>query len=45
MSKFIKKHKHEIGTSPDELLFYDKQKINKILPCLIDFVPITEVLK
>ncbi len=37
MSRFIKKHKHEIGVSPDDLLFFGKQKINKILLRVIDF--------
>jgi magnesium transporter len=37
MSKFIKKHKHEIGVSPDELLFIGKKKIDNILLRVIDF--------
>jgi len=37
MSKFIKKHKYEIGISPDELLFIGNKKIDNILLRLIDF--------
>ncbi len=37
MSKFIKKHKHEIGVSPDELLFIGKKKIDNVLLRIIDF--------
>lgn len=37
MSRFIKKHKHEIGVSPDELLFIGKKKIDNVLLRIIDF--------
>lgn len=37
MSRFIHKHKHEIGISPDELLFIGKKKIDNILLRVIDF--------
>ncbi|MBI9030548.1 magnesium/cobalt transporter CorA [bacterium] len=37
MSHFIRKHKHEIGLSPDELLFIGKKKLDKVLLRVIDF--------
>ena len=37
MARFIKKHKHEIGISPDELIFRGEQKIDQVLLRIIDF--------
>ena len=37
MSRFIKKHKHEIGVSPDDLLFRGEKKIDEVLLRIIDF--------
>ncbi|MFC1566065.1 magnesium/cobalt transporter CorA [Candidatus Neomarinimicrobiota bacterium] len=37
MSRFIKKHKKEIGVSPDELLFRGEKKIDEVLLRIIDF--------
>ena len=37
MARFIKKHKKEIGISPDELLFRGDQKIENVLMRIIDF--------
>ncbi|WP_372751040.1 magnesium/cobalt transporter CorA [Labilibaculum sp.] len=37
MARFIKKSKHEIGISPDDLLFRGEQKIDKVLLRVIDF--------
>lgn len=37
MSHFIRKHKHQIGLSPDELLFIGKKKIDNVLLRIIDF--------
>ena len=37
MSRFIKKEKQEIGTSPDELLFRGKQKVENVSLRIIDF--------
>lgn len=37
MSKFINKPKHEIGISPDALLFLGKKKIDEVLLRVIDF--------
>lgn len=37
MARFIKKQKHEIGLSPDELLFRGEQKIDQIALRIIDF--------
>lgn len=37
MSKFINKHKREIGIAPDELIFIGKQKIDQVLLRVIDF--------
>ena len=30
MARFVKKQKHEIGLSPDELLFRGKQKVDEV---------------
>ncbi|MBU0474072.1 MAG: magnesium/cobalt transporter CorA [Bacteroidetes bacterium] len=37
MARFIKKHKKEIGISPDELWFRGEQKIENVLMRIIDF--------
>ncbi|MFC2094673.1 magnesium/cobalt transporter CorA [Bacteroidota bacterium] len=37
MARFLKKHKKEIGISPDELMFRGEQKINEVLLGVIDF--------
>ncbi|SHJ06634.1 magnesium transporter [Arenibacter nanhaiticus] len=37
MARFIKKHKQEIGLSPDALYFRGKKKIDKVLLRVIDF--------
>lgn len=37
MPRFIKKKKHEIGLSPDDLLFRGKKKINEVFLRIIDF--------
>jgi magnesium transporter len=37
MARFIKKSKHEIGISPDELFFRGEQKMDKVLLTIIDF--------
>lgn len=37
MTRFVKKHKKEIGISPDELWFRGEQKIETVLLRLIDF--------
>lgn len=37
MARFIKKHKQEIGISPDELLFRGERKIEEVVLRVIDF--------
>jgi magnesium transporter len=37
MARFLKKHKREIGSSPDELKFHGEQKIDNVLLRVIDF--------
>jgi len=37
VGRFIKKHKKEIGISPDELWFRGEQKIENALLRIIDF--------
>ena len=37
MSRFIKKHKHEIGVSPDDLIFRGDKKIDEVLLRIIDY--------
>jgi len=37
MARFVKKQKHEIGLSPDELLFRGKQKVDEVQLRVIDF--------
>ncbi|HMR40782.1 MAG TPA: magnesium/cobalt transporter CorA [Ignavibacteria bacterium] len=37
MARFIKKHKEEIGLSPDDLSYRGKQKIGNVLLRIIDF--------
>ncbi len=37
MARFIKKHKQEIGISPDELLFRGEKKIDQVLLRVIDY--------
>ncbi|MFC2081254.1 magnesium/cobalt transporter CorA [Bacteroidota bacterium] len=37
MARFIKKHKQEIGISPDELFFRGEQKIDQVLLRVINF--------
>jgi len=37
MARFIKKHKQEIGKSPDELLSHGERKIENVLLRIIDF--------
>lgn len=39
MARFLKKHKQEIGRSPDELLFYGERKIENVFLRIIDFDP------
>jgi len=37
MARFVKKHKQEIGISPDELLFRGEKKIDQVMLRVIDF--------
>lgn len=37
MARFVRKQKHEIGLSPDELLFRGKQKVDEVQLRVIDF--------
>ena len=37
MARFIKKHKQEIGISPDEFLFRGEKKIDQVMLRIIDF--------
>nr|NQU91533.1 magnesium/cobalt transporter CorA [Bacteroidota bacterium] len=37
MARFLKKHKKEIGRSPDELLFHGERKIDNVLLRIFDF--------
>lgn len=37
MARFIKKHKHEIGLSPDELFFRGEKKVEEVTIRVIDF--------
>ncbi|MBI9039316.1 MAG: magnesium/cobalt transporter CorA [Bacteroidales bacterium] len=37
MARFLKKHKQEIGRSPDELQFHGERKIDNVLLRIIDF--------
>lgn len=37
MTRFLKKHKHEIGLAPDELIFRGEKKVDQVLLRIIDF--------
>jgi magnesium transporter len=37
MTRFIKKHKHEIGLAPDEFIFRGDKKMDQVLLRIIDF--------
>lgn len=39
MARFIRKSKHEIGISPDDLLFRGEKKSDKVILSIIDFDP------